>query len=95
VLGRYVPTELIDRPKAGFAIPLGDWLRGPLREWAEELLDERRLQNEGFLEPGPVRRVWLEHLARRGGREDRVWTVLMFQAWLENTHARLPTADGP
>jgi asparagine synthase (glutamine-hydrolysing) len=83
VLASYVPPSLTDRPKTGFGIPIGEWLRGPLRPWAEALLDERRLATEGFLVPAPVRRVWDEHLSGRRDHSVRLWTVLMFQAWLE------------
>ena len=86
VLYKYVPRQLIERPKAGFAIPLGKWLRGPLRDWAESLLDERRLQCEGYLKPEPIRRVWQEHLSGRHDWTPRLWCVLMFQAWLEGAH---------
>ena len=86
VLNKYVPRQLIERPKAGFAIPLGKWLRGPLRDWAESLLDERRLQCEGYLKPEPIRRVWQEHLSGRHDWTPRLWCVLMFQAWLEGAH---------
>lgn len=83
ILYRHVPRELIERPKAGFALPLGQWLRGPLREWAEELLDAGRLQREGYLRPGPIRAAWREHLSGRYDRTPRLWSVLMFQSWLE------------
>lgn len=85
LLYRHVPRELIERPKAGFGIPLGTWLRGPLREWAEDLLVADRLQREGYLNPEPIRRVWLEHLSCRRDWTARLWTVLMFQAWLAGT----------
>ncbi len=85
VLKRYVPSHLVDRPKAGFAIPLQAWLRGPLRAWAEDLLDESRLRRQGFLDPPTVRRCWAEHLSGRHNREWRLWTVLMFQLWLQQS----------
>jgi asparagine synthase (glutamine-hydrolysing) len=87
VLDRYLPSELFDRPKAGFGIPIGSWLRGPLRPWAEELLDPTRLRREGFLRPEPIRERWEEHLAGRRDRQFVLWDVLMFQAWLEATPA--------
>jgi asparagine synthase (glutamine-hydrolysing) len=83
VLYRYVPKELIERPKAGFAIPVGQWLRGPLRDWAENLLGEARLDQEGYFHPEPIRKAWREHLSGRHDHTPKIWSVLMFQAWLE------------
>jgi asparagine synthase (glutamine-hydrolysing) len=85
LLYRHVPRELIERPKAGFAIPVGQWLRGPLRDWGEALLDPARLTNEGFFEPEPVRTLWQQHLSGRYDWTARLWSILMFQAWLEQT----------
>ncbi|MDD2989156.1 MAG: asparagine synthase (glutamine-hydrolyzing) [Zoogloea sp.] len=85
VLYKYVPQELIERPKAGFGIPVGEWLRGPLREWAEALLDEERLSREGYLNPAPIRLAWSQHLSGRHDWTPRLWCVLMFQAWLESS----------
>jgi asparagine synthase (glutamine-hydrolysing) len=84
VLDRYVPRELIERPKQGFGVPIAQWLRGSLREWAESLLDETRMQQEGYLNAKLVRSVWQDHLAGRGNREHDLWCVLMFQSWLES-----------
>lgn len=83
VLYRHVPPALIERPKMGFAIPLGNWLRSPLRDWAENLLNERRLTNEGFFSPKLVREAWAAHLSGRQDLHYRLWNVLMFQSWNE------------
>jgi asparagine synthase (glutamine-hydrolysing) len=83
VLYRYVSPELVERPKMGFGVPISAWLRGPLRNWAEALLDEHRLRQEGFLRPEPIRKVWADHLSGHCNSQDRLWAVLMFQAWLE------------
>lgn len=93
ILYRHVPKPLIERPKAGFGIPVAKWLRGPLREWAETLLDQRVLEAAGYLKAAPVRKQWEEHLAGTYDHSAGLWTVLMFQAWLENeTRARTPRA---
>jgi asparagine synthase (glutamine-hydrolysing) len=83
VLHRYVPNALIERPKMGFGIPIGTFLKGALRPWAEELLDEKRLQKEGFFHPGEIRKKWQEHLSGKRNWQHDLWTVLMFQSWLE------------
>lgn len=84
VLYKRVPKELIERPKAGFAIPVGQWLRGPLREWAEALLNPSRIKAEGYLHPEPITKVWQEHLSGHYDHTPKLWSVLMFQAWLEH-----------
>ncbi|HXF53806.1 MAG TPA: asparagine synthase (glutamine-hydrolyzing) [Hyphomicrobiaceae bacterium] len=81
VLYRHVPPALVDRAKSGFAVPIGDWLRGPLKDWAEDLLDARRLKAAGILNPDPIRRRWQEHLQGRRNWEHALWSVLMFEAW--------------
>jgi asparagine synthase (glutamine-hydrolysing) len=82
VLHRYVPHELMDRPKQGFDIPVAQWLRGPLRDWGESLLDRGRLEQEGFLQADIVRSSWERHLGGGGHEEHKLWNALMFQAWL-------------
>jgi asparagine synthase (glutamine-hydrolysing) len=83
LLSRYVPRALIERPKMGFGIPIDRWLRGPLRDWAETLLAEDRLQREGFFSAQPIREKWQEHLSGRRNWQYHLWGILMFQSWLE------------
>ena len=80
LLDRHVPRALIDRPKAGFAIPIGPWLRGPLRAWAEDLLDPELMRRQGWLQPEPVQRLWREH-CHGADHTPQLWSVLMWQAW--------------
>ena len=96
VLARYLSPSLFERPKAGFAVPLAQWLRGPLRDWAEALLDENRLRKEGHLHAAPIRQAWKEHQSGEHDWSARLWVILMFQAWLDETARRWPTlASGP
>jgi asparagine synthase (glutamine-hydrolysing) len=83
VLDRHVPAELVDRPKMGFGFPIGTMLRGPLRPWAEALLDERRIRRQGLLDPEPIRQAWVQHLHGRRDLGYELWALLALQAWLE------------
>ncbi|MCI5160836.1 MAG: asparagine synthase (glutamine-hydrolyzing) [Candidatus Electrothrix sp. AX5] len=83
LLYKYVPRALIERPKQGFAIPLGEWLRGPLRDWAEHLLNPVRLSEQGYFRSEPIRQKWQEHVTKKRNWEHSLWSILMFQAWLE------------
>ena len=87
VLYRHVPQALVERPKMGFGVPIDAWLRGPMRDWAESLLDARRLRSERFFDPAPIRKIWAEHLSGHRDGQHLLWDVLMFQAWLEEQRA--------
>jgi asparagine synthase (glutamine-hydrolysing) len=88
VLYKHVPKELIERPKQGFGVPLADWLRGPLRDWAEALIAPDRLNREAYFDTPQVRKKWAEHLSGQRNWHYFLWDVLMFQAWLEAQQAR-------
>ncbi len=83
ILHKYVPRELVERPKKGFAVPVGDWLCDGLRDWAEDLLDPGRIRRDGFLNPAPIRDTWAQHLSGAADWQYPLWNVLMFQSWLE------------
>jgi len=83
VLYKYIPPELMERPKSGFGIPVGDWLRGALREWAENLLDSCRIQKEGYLNHEIIHKIWSQHQSKRYDHSDKLWSILMFQSWLD------------
>jgi asparagine synthase (glutamine-hydrolysing) len=86
ILYRYVPRKLLDRPKGGFGVPMDQWLRGALREWAEDLLSEERIRREGFFDARAVRAQLSSHLRGGKDRQYALWTLLMFQAWNAATH---------
>jgi asparagine synthase (glutamine-hydrolysing) len=86
VLYKYVPKKMIERSKAGFSVPIDSWLRGPLREWAEDLLAEDRIKREGFFYCEPIRRKWADHLSGKRSWQYHVWDILMFQSWLERAN---------
>ncbi len=83
VLYKHVPKKLIERPKMGFAVPLAEWLRGPLKDWCENLINEKRLNEEGFFNVSIVRKKWKEHLSKKRNWENQLWDVIVFQAWLD------------
>ena len=89
VLHEYVPAKLIERPKTGFCIPLDAWLRGPMREWTEALLEPRWLEQRGFFDAGTVRKTWKDHLSGRGAWQYHLWDILMFQLWLQHQQSAL------
>jgi asparagine synthase (glutamine-hydrolysing) len=82
LLHRHVPAQLVDRPKNGFAVPIGEWLKGPLRAWAEDVLDPSRLRREGRFDPAIISRRWRDHLSGRRDASGALWAVLMFQSWV-------------
>ncbi len=85
LLYKYVPEKIIDRPKMGFGVPIDVWLRGPLKEWAENLIDDKKLQQQGFLNPSLIHEKWKQHLSGKANWQYLLWDVLMFQSWLETT----------
>jgi asparagine synthase (glutamine-hydrolysing) len=87
IVKKYVPAELIERPKMGFGVPISSWLRGSLRDWAENLIDQKRLRDQGFLHPDVICRKWKAHVSGAADWQNQLWDVLMFQAWIEDTHA--------
>jgi asparagine synthase (glutamine-hydrolysing) len=86
VFSKYLPEEFMDRPKKGFSVPISDWLRGGLRDWAEELLQEQRLASHGLFDVDEIRKKWSEHADNRRNWHNHLWGVLMFQAWYERWH---------
>jgi asparagine synthase (glutamine-hydrolysing) len=89
VLYKYVPRNLIERPKMGFSVPIDSWLRGPLREWAESLISDAALAAHGLLQGTVIRKKWLEHLSSARNWQYQIWSVLMFQAWHQQWCARV------
>lgn len=92
LLAKEVPVELFERPKAGFGIPVGEWIKGPLRPWAEALLDPSRLADEGYFDPAIVQRRWHDHLSGQRNSTPALWAILMFQAWLADQKGALELA---
>lgn len=95
LLYRHVPKQLIERPKMGFGIPIDGWLRGPLRDWCEALLDPKALAEDDLFDPNPIRTKWAEHLSGRRNWEAALWTVLMFQAWREDQKSSISADERP
>jgi asparagine synthase (glutamine-hydrolysing) len=92
LLYREAPRELFDRPKAGFAIPVGEWIKGPLRPWAEDLLEPGRMRSEGWFDPAPIQHRWRQHLAGTRDSGIALWAILMFQAWLREQQGAVAKA---
>jgi asparagine synthase (glutamine-hydrolysing) len=88
VLHRYVPADLVERPKMGFGVPLNRWLRGELRQWASELLDTQLIREQGFFYAEPIEKMWKEHLSEETDRSAELWPILMFQSWLQKWHSQ-------
>jgi len=88
LLNRYVPAEIVERPKMGFGVPINKWLRTELRAWASELLDSNLIQQQGYFHAEPIAHMWHEHVSGTADRSTELWPVLMFQAWLQEWHAR-------
>jgi asparagine synthase (glutamine-hydrolysing) len=82
LLYEYAPKKLFDRPKAGFAVPVGEWIKGPLRSWAEDLLDPKQMKADGYFDAGAIQCRWQSHLRGEKDATQALWSVLMFQAWL-------------
>ena len=84
ILSKYIPQKLYRRPKSGFAVPIGTWLKGPLKEWAQELLLERKIKEQGYLDYKKIDYIWKKHIENRYDYTPQIWCVLMWQSWLEN-----------
>jgi asparagine synthase (glutamine-hydrolysing) len=90
ILGKYIPQQLIENPKMGFGVPIHEWLRGPLREWAEALLDETILHEQKIFNVGLIKKKWSDHLAYKSNNQHELWNVLMFQSWYDNFQNQIP-----
>jgi asparagine synthase (glutamine-hydrolysing) len=87
ILNNHLPINLIDRPKSGFGLPIGEWLRGPLFDWADKLLDKQKIEKEGFFFSAPIQEAWSQHLSGVTDHSSKLWSILMFQAWLDNEYS--------
>jgi asparagine synthase (glutamine-hydrolysing) len=87
VLEKYVPLKLFDRPKSGFGVPIDSWLRGPLREWAGDLLSRDRIRRDGYFDAEKIHKLWEEHLSGKRRWHHQLWNILMFNAWLNRYHS--------
>jgi len=85
LLYQYIPRELIERPKMGFGVPIEKWLRGPLKDWCEDLLSQKRIREDGFFNPEPIQKMWTEHKSGKSNWHYQLWNVLIFNSWLQET----------
>ena len=85
ILYKYVPEKIIDRPKAGFGVPIGKWLRGPLKEWAEDYLTPSLIKEQGYLNSKSITKLWEEHISMKCDHSQKLWNILMWQAWQDQS----------
>ena len=83
ILNKYIPKKIVDRPKAGFGIPIDDWLRTTLKDWANDHICEQKIKNQGYFDYNQIKKVWETHQKKESNNHHQIWNILMFQSWLE------------